>query len=66
MCIFPTTSCITAMGQGDPAIMPVRIWLKSVLGKSGCSSRAMNMVGTPWKAVTCSLWMQARAGLGEK
>ena len=66
MCIFSTTSRITAIGQGEPAMMPVRMWEKSVLGKSGCSSRAMNMVGTPWKAVIFSWWMQARAGLGEK
>lgn len=26
----------------------------------------MNIVGTPWNAVICSLLMQARAGLGEK
>ena len=27
---------------------------------------AMNIVGTPWKAVMCSLWMQASDDLGEK
>ena len=27
---------------------------------------AMNMVGTPWKAVMCSLLMQARDDFGEK
>ena len=66
MCILLTTSCITAMGQGEPAMMPVRMWEKSVLGKSSCSSMAMNMVGTPWKAVIRSLLMQLRAGLGLK
>ena len=45
---------ITEIGQGDPAMMPVRIWEKSVFGKSGCSSMAINMVGTPWKAVIFS------------
>ena len=66
MCIFSTTSRITAMGQGLPAMMPVRMWLKSVLGKSSWASMAMNIVGTPWKAVMCSLWMQARDDLGLK
>ena len=57
---------MTEMGQGLPAMIPVRIKLKSVFSKSGCSSMAMNMVGTPWKAVTCSLLMQASEDLGEK
>ena len=54
MCILSTTSRMTLMGQGEPAMMPVRMWEKSVFGKSGCSSRAINMVGTPWKAVIFS------------
>ena len=35
------------MGQGLPAIMPVRIYEKSVFAKSGFSSIAINIVGTP-------------------
>ncbi len=66
MCIFSTTSRITAMGQGLPAMMPVRMWAKLVFAKSGCWSMAMNIVGTPWKAVMRSLWMQASEDLGEK
>ena len=54
MCICASTSCMTLIGQGLPAMMPVRIQEKSVFGKSGCSSMAMNMVGTPWNAVMCS------------
>ena len=65
MCIFSTTSCITFTGQGDPAMMPVRMWEKSVFSKSGCSSMAMNMVGTPWKAVIFSWLMQCRPFRGE-
>ena len=47
-------------------MMPVRMKEKSVRGKSSCSSMAMNIVGTPWKAVMRSWLMQASAGLGEK
>ena len=47
-------------------MMPVRMWLKSVLGKSGWPSMAMNMVGTPWKQVICSRLMQSRPFLGLK
>ena len=51
MCILLTTSRILEIGQGEPAMMPVRICEKSVLSKSGCSSMATNIVGTPWKQV---------------
>ena len=47
-------------------MMPVRIWEKSVFGKSGCSSMAMNMVGTPWNAVIFSWLMQASDDFGLK
>ena len=66
MCILSTTSCMTLIGQGLPAMMPVRMWLKSVFSKFGCSSMAMNMVGTPWKAVICFSLMQCRPLRGEK
>ena len=42
---------MTEMGQGLPAMIPVRMCEKSVLAKSGCSRSAINMVGTPWNAV---------------
>ena len=64
--ILSTTSCITEIGQGLPAIIPVLIYEKSVFGKSGCSKRAINIVGTPWNAVILSALMQAKAGFGEK
>ncbi len=47
-------------------MMPVRIREKSVFSKSGCSSMAMNMVGTPWKAVIGSLRMHSSDTRGEK
>ena len=46
-CICSTTFFITSMGHGAPAITPVRSELKSKRRNSGCSSSAMNMVGTP-------------------
>ena len=66
MCILVTTSCMTLIGQGLPAMMPVRICEKSVWAKSGCSSMAMNIVGTPWKAVICFSLMHLRPLRGEK
>jgi len=45
------------MGQGDPAIMPVRRERRSYFEKFGWASSAMNIVGTPWTAVQCSFSM---------
>ena len=39
------------MGQGEPAMMPVRNEVRSNSRKRECSSSAMNMVGTPCTAV---------------
>ncbi len=47
MCMRSTHSAMVLAGQGEPAMMPVRRVLKSNLANSGCSSTAMNMVGTP-------------------
>lgn len=47
MCISATTRFITSSGQGEPAMMPVRREERSKVAKSGWSSSAMNMVGTP-------------------
>ena len=47
MCMSFCTFFITSIGQGEPAMIPVRSEEKSYLAKSGCSSSAMNMVGTP-------------------
>ncbi len=49
--ITSTTFFMTSIGQGEPAIMPVRKELVSYCSKSGCSSSAMNIVGTPRSAV---------------
>ena len=54
------------MGQGLPAMMPVRMWEKSVFEKFSCSSMAMNMVGTPWKQVIFSRLMHSSETRGEK
>ncbi len=55
--ILSTTSFITGTGQGEQAIIPVRMWLKSVVAKSACSSKAINIVGTPCIAVIFSLFI---------
>jgi len=46
-CISFTTRFMISTGQGAPAIIPVRSELRSNVGKAGCSSSAMNIVGTP-------------------
>ena len=66
MCIFSCASRISDSGQVLPAMMPVRIWEKSVLAKSGCSSMPMNMVGTPLKTVIFSWLTHASEDLAEK
>jgi len=66
MCIFSNTSRMTFTGQGEPAMMPVRTREKSVFSKSGCSSIAMNIVGTPWNAVIGSFRMHSSDTFGEK
>ena len=59
------TSSMTLIGQGEPAMMPVRICEKSVFGKFSWLSIAMNIVGTPWKQVIFSLLMHSSPSLGE-
>ena len=41
------TRFITSMGQGEPAMIPVRSEDRSNSAKRGWSSSAINMVGTP-------------------
>ena len=50
-CILSTTRFITSIGQGEPAMMPVRSVDRSNSAKRGWSSSAMNMVGTPCRPV---------------
>ena len=38
---------MTSSGHGEPAMIPVRSEDRSKESKSGCSSSAMNIVGTP-------------------
>ena len=49
--ILATHRFITSIGHGEPAMMPVRSDFRSNFSKSGWSSSAMNMVGTPCSAV---------------
>jgi hypothetical protein len=51
-----TTCFITSSGQGLPAMIPVRRLDVSYFSYSGCSSSAMNIVGTPKSAVHRSSW----------
>ena len=46
-CISVITRRISGSGQSDPAMMPVLSDVRSYFAKSGCSSSAMNIVGTP-------------------
>ena len=57
ICIRLTTCSMTFTGQGEPDMIPVRSEEKSYLEKSGCSSMAMYMVGTPYVAVQRSAWI---------
>src|SRR5215204_3173879 len=61
-----TTFFITSIGQGEPAIMPVRKLLVSYSSKSGCSSSAMNIVGTPSTAVHLSSCTACKTFSGSK
>jgi len=47
MFISVTQRFITSIGQGEPAMMPVRSVPRSKRLNSGWPSSAMNMVGTP-------------------
>ncbi len=47
-------------------MMPVRRVFKSNFEKSGCSSSAMNIVGTPWTAVHRSFSMAMSVDMGSK
>ncbi len=66
--IFSITARITSMGQGDPAMIPVRMWDRSYFEGffASSSSSAMNIVGTPWTAVQRSLVIVSRTAAGEK
>ena len=45
--ISEETRFMTSMGQGEPAMIPVRSELRSNSAKRSWSSSAMNIVGTP-------------------
>ena len=46
-CIEMKARFMTSIGQGLPAIIPVRSEVRSNFAKSGWSISAMNIVGTP-------------------
>ena len=54
-CMSVITRRINGSGHNEPAITPVRSDVRSYFLKSGCSSSAMNMVGTPYSAVQRSV-----------
>ncbi len=54
MCMRSTTRRMISMGQGDPAITPVRSEVRSQRANSGCSISAIYMAGTPYRAVARS------------
>ena len=47
MCMSSLTFFIVSIGHGEPDITPVRRLERSNSAKRGCSSSAMNIVGTP-------------------
>ena len=66
MCICACTRSITAIGQGDPAMMPVRRLDRSNSANRGWSSWAMNIVGTPYSAVQRSACTVCSTASGSK
>ena len=47
MFMSPITCFMVSIGQGAPAMMPVRRAERSAFANSGWDRMAMNMVGTP-------------------
>jgi hypothetical protein len=66
MCISETTRFIVSIGQGEPAMMPVRRDDKSNSANRAWSSSAMNIVGTPCSAVQRSWATAASVATGSK
>ena len=63
-CISAITRFMISMGQGEPAMMPVRRLDRSNIGNIGWFSSAMNIVGTPYSAVHFSFCTEARTRSG--
>ncbi len=66
MPIRSTTCFITSTGHGEPAMIPVRSEERSYRSKSGSSSSAMNIVGTPYSEVHRSACTAPSAAAGSK
>ena len=64
MFISPTTRFIVSIGQGAPAMMPVRRLDRSNSPNREWSSSAMNIVGTPCSAVQRSSATAASVAAG--
>jgi hypothetical protein len=65
-CIRAVTCFITSIGQGEPAMIPVRSEERSNDANSGWPSSAMNIVGTPCSAVQRSSATAASVARGSK
>ena len=65
-CILSTTRFMISIGQGAPAMMPVRREVRSNCRNAGCSSSPINIVGTPCKAVQRSSWTARSVDSGSK
>ena len=66
MCISETTRRMVSIGHGEPAMIPVRRLERSNDANSGCSSWAMNIVGTPKSDVQRSSWTARSVAPGSK
>ena len=64
MNIFSSTCFISSTGQSEPAMIPVRRQERSNMSNIGWFSSAMNIVGTPYRAVQRSLCTEASTSSG--
>ena len=66
MCICARTWFMTSTGHGAPAMIPVRRLERSNSPMRGCSSSAMNIVGTPYSEVQRSSSTACSVASGSK
>ncbi|EJX04042.1 hypothetical protein EVA_07849 [gut metagenome] len=64
MCIFSSTCFMSSIGHSEPAMIPVLSDVKSNMLNIGWLSSAINIVGTPYRAVQRSLWIDANTSSG--
>ena len=65
-CMSEITLFMVSVGQGEPAMMPVRRLPRSNIRNMGWFSSAMNIVGTPYRAVHFSFCTEASTSRGSK